>query len=49
MLPPAPDTIEPAAKKVHMISQKIEAPEEQSAPEEEAPAETPEDSGESQK
>ena len=37
--PSTPDTIEPAAKKVHMISQKIEAPEE--------PAEAPTSSGES--
>ena len=36
--PSQPEVIEPAAKKVHMISQKIEAPE---APREEAPAETP--------
>ena len=36
--PSSPEVIEPAAKKVHMISQKIEAPEE--APQ------TPEDTGE---
>ena len=40
--PSQPEVIEPAAKKVHMISQKIEAPETTpEAPREEAPAETP--------
>ncbi|WP_308540865.1 ATP-dependent zinc metalloprotease FtsH [uncultured Oscillibacter sp.] len=48
--PSTPDVIEPAAKKVHMISQKIEAPEPQTEdtsdkPEEpSAPAEQPQDS-----
>ena len=45
--PSAPETIEPAAKKVHMISKKIEAPEEAapetgSEPSPEAPAGNPE-------
>ena len=49
--PSTPDVIEPAAKKVHMISQKIEAPEPQTEdtsdkPEEpSAPAEQPQESG----
>ena len=36
--PSAPEGIEPAARKVHMISEKIEAPQETSAPEAEEPA-----------
>ena len=49
--PSTPDVIEPAAKKVHMISQKIEAPEPQTedasdSPEDaSAPAEQPQESG----
>ena len=40
--PSQPEVIEPAAKKVHMISPKIEAPETTpEAPREEAPGETP--------
>ena len=38
--PSQPEVIEPAAKKVHMISQKIEAPE---APQDESPTEAPEE------
>ena len=40
--PSQPDRIEPAAKKVHMISQKIEAPETPETPETPEPAKTPE-------
>ena len=43
--PSAPNEIEPAARKVHMISQKIEAPEESAEVPQEAP-EAPPDSGE---
>ena len=43
--PSAPNEIEPAARKVHMISQKIEAPEESTEVPQEAP-EAPPDSGE---
>ena len=43
--PSAPNEIEPAARKVHMISQKIEAPEEATEVPQEAP-EAPPDSGE---
>ncbi len=39
--PSVPGMIEPAAKKVHMISQKIEAPGGSDAPEEEKPGEDP--------
>ena len=39
--PSAPDSIEPAARKVHMISQKIEAPEEEPAGGAEQPAQEP--------
>ena len=41
--PSQPEVIEPAAKKVHMISQKIEAPE---VPVEESPEQSPEDAPE---
>ena len=39
--PSTPDVIEPAAKKVHMISQKIEAPESQEEPQGKSAEETP--------
>ena len=44
--PSTPESIEPAAKKVHMISQKIEAPEEEKPKQDgEAPEEDPDDAG----
>ena len=49
--PSSPEVIEPAARKVHMISQKIEAPEEPSEeqkPSEEAPDESAPDGEEPQ-